>query len=270
MTYHPLQDTSIGFADDAWELYHVDADPSECNDLAATESDRLRRMVDRWWDEARRNSVLPLDNRAFSEFVMDRALLVPPRARYRLRPGAAPVPEVVAANLRNRSHRMTVRVEIPESGPGGSVGIGVEGVLLAQGSGLGGWSLFCADGRPAYAHNFVTLTESRVTAEQPLDPGPHEVVFRFERTGDHRGTGHLLVDGQEAGSVEIAPFTINRFSLTGAGLTCGYGNGLPVSGAYRDRGRFPFTGRITEAVIEVEDEVFIDPEAEARDAVVAQ
>ncbi|HXW39093.1 MAG TPA: arylsulfatase, partial [Acidimicrobiales bacterium] len=108
VTYRPIQDTDP-FADDTWELYHVDADPSECHDLAADEPDRVRRLVERWWEEARRNNVLPLDSRAFSEFVMDRPTLVPPRARYHYRPGAAPVPEAVGPNLRNRTHRITVQ-----------------------------------------------------------------------------------------------------------------------------------------------------------------
>ncbi len=216
------------------------------------------------------NSVLPLDNRAFSEFVMDKPILVPPRHRYAYRPGAAPVPEVVGANLRNRTHRIAVEIEVPATASDGAPTPPAEGVLLAQGSGLGGWSLFLLAGRPSYAHNFVSLREDRVTAVQPLEPGRHEVVLHFERTGDHRGVGHLVVDGVEAGLLEIAPFTVNRFSLTGAGTTCGYGNGLPVSDAYRHRGRFPFTGRILEATIDVDGALWVDPEVEARDAITAQ
>ncbi len=270
VTYHPIQDTSTPFDDDAWELYHVDADPSECHDLAAAEPERLGHLVERWWAEAGANGVLPLDNRAFSEFVMDKPILVPPRHRYAYRPGAAPVPEVVGANLRNRSHRIAVDLEVPATSSDTSSVPAAEGVLLAQGSGLGGWSLFVLEGRPAYAHNFVSLREDRVVADQPLEPGRHQVVLHFERTGDHRGVGHLLVDGAEAGRLEIAPFTITRFSLTGAGTTCGYGNGLPVSDAYRHRGRFAFTGRILEATIEVDGAVWVDPEVEAQDAISAQ
>ncbi|MBV8296699.1 MAG: hypothetical protein JO085_07685 [Acidimicrobiia bacterium] len=70
--------------------------------------------------------------------------------------------------------------------------------------------------------------------------------------------------------MEIRPFTAMRFSLTGAGLTCGYGNGLPVSDLYRDRGTFPFTGRILEAAVEVDGDLWVDPEVEAADAITAQ
>ncbi|HLX86978.1 MAG TPA: hypothetical protein VKR22_00750, partial [Acidimicrobiales bacterium] len=64
------------------------------------------------------------------------------------------------------------------------------------------------------------------------------------------------------------PFTPLRFSLTGAGLTCGYGDGLPVSRSYP--GRFPFNGQILSALVEVDGEAFADPEGEAHTAITTQ
>ncbi len=63
----PMYDDGLDFAapfdDDVWELYHVAEDLSEIDDLADAEPERLAAMVERWWDEARRHQVLPLDNR---------------------------------------------------------------------------------------------------------------------------------------------------------------------------------------------------------------
>ena len=88
-------------------------------------------------------------------------------------------------------------------------------MILAQGSGLGGWSLYVTEGRLAYVHNFVALEEHHVESPEPLTPGRHQVEFHFERTGEHRGVGHLLVDGTETARVDIPRFTLTRFSLTG-------------------------------------------------------
>src|SRR5205823_9110652 len=66
VTYHRIQSDKPGLDRAPWELYHVAVDPSECHDLAQAEPERLASLVDRWWAEAERNSVLPLDNRAFS------------------------------------------------------------------------------------------------------------------------------------------------------------------------------------------------------------
>ena len=139
VTYHPVQDTSVGFEDDRWELYHVAVDPSECHDLADREPERLAAMVDRWWVEARTYGVLPLDNRPFSDLVFGRPVAVPPRRRYLYHRDAAVVPEPVAVNVRNREHRIrAVGGRRPAPAPTRRP---VEGVILAQGSGLGGWSL---------------------------------------------------------------------------------------------------------------------------------
>ena len=56
-------DPDASFEDDVWELYDVRTDPTETQDLAAAEPERLAAMVERWWAEARRYQVLPLDNR---------------------------------------------------------------------------------------------------------------------------------------------------------------------------------------------------------------
>ena len=265
VTYHPVQDTSVAFVDDRWELYHVAADPSECHDLAADEPDRLRSLVERWWVEARRYGVLPLDNRPFSELVFGRPVGVPPRQRYVYRRDMAMVPEMVAVNVRNREHRIRATVQVPDPA---STGAALEGVILAQGSGLGGWSFYVTDGRLAYVHNFVALEEHRVECAEPLAPGRHEVGFHFERTGEHRGVGHLLVDGAETARLEIPRFTLTRFSLTGAGLTCGYSDGLPVTRSYP--APFRFTGGLDDVVVEVDGPPWADPEAEADHALAVQ
>src|SRR5205807_3695988 len=113
------------------------------HDLAEGEPERLAAMVERWWVEAERYNVLPLDNRPFSAFVFERPPTIPERPQYVYRPGGAAVPEAVAANVRNRSHDVTAHVTISDDGA-------AEGVLIAQGSVLGGWSLYVLDGRLHY------------------------------------------------------------------------------------------------------------------------
>ena len=46
-----------------WELYHLDEDFSQANDLASENPKKLRQMQDLWWTEAARYNVLPLDGR---------------------------------------------------------------------------------------------------------------------------------------------------------------------------------------------------------------
>jgi arylsulfatase len=117
-------------------------------------------------------------------------------------------------------------------------------------------------------HNFVSLEEHRVASSVELTPGAHTLMFRFARTGEHRGQVTLLVDGVLVGAAEIARFTPTRFSLTGAGLTCGRGAALAVTDEYA--GPFPFTGVLEHVIIEVDGPPFCDAAGEAAVAIRTQ
>ena len=49
MTEHPK---GADFDADQWELYHLDEDFAELNDLAAEQPEQLRKLVELWWSEA--------------------------------------------------------------------------------------------------------------------------------------------------------------------------------------------------------------------------
>ena len=55
-------------ADDVWELYNVDADFSQADDLAAKNPEKLKELQDSSCKEAERNHVLPIDDRRSERF----------------------------------------------------------------------------------------------------------------------------------------------------------------------------------------------------------
>jgi arylsulfatase A-like enzyme len=259
VTYHEVQFDEPGLDKAPWELYDLRADPSETRDLAAAEPDRLARMIDTWWKEAEANNVLPVDNRPFSEMVFNRPSSVAPRNRYRYYPGRAPVPESVAANVRNRPFIVTAHVTLDgDALP--------NGVLVAQGSVLGGWSFHAVAGELVYVHNLAGWRLYRVAAPLPgLSAGEHTLGMDFEAPGVS-----LLVDGEVIGEGVVKRTLWSRFSLTGAGLTAGWSPDYsPADEDYR--GRFAFTGGTLHHVdIAVPGAPQIDPEAEVQDIVASQ
>jgi arylsulfatase len=260
VTYHPIQDDLPGLDTVTWELYDMRVDPSETNDLAEAEPARLRSMIERWWGEAARHQVLPIDNRPFSELVLSRPETVPPRGRYVYHPHTAMVPEPVAANVKNRPHTVRAVLDVPEGG--------CEGVIIGQGSILGGWALFVGtDGRPRYVHNLTSREEHRIEGPEPLAPGRHELELRYGRGGRSK-VAALLVDGQAVGEVEIPRFTWNRFSICGHGLTCGWASAPAVCDDFV--APFPFTGGLEPVVVDVQGAPVVDPVAEANDAIASQ
>jgi arylsulfatase A-like enzyme len=256
VTWHPIQMAEPPFDQDHWELYDVTADPSECNDLSAEHPDKVRELVELWWQEAERNNALPIDNRPFSDLVFGRPTGLPARKRYEYRPGLPMVPEHAAVNVRNRDHQITAYVADNS-----------DGMLLSMGNVLGGFAFFVHSGLVSYVHNFVALEEHRVQADVPLAAGAHRLQMRFRKTGEHRGAVDLLVDGDVVATGEVPRFTPTRFSLVGQGLTCGYSVDCPVCDDYAA----PFTHPSLErVVVDVDGQPFLDPEAEAEVAITTQ
>jgi arylsulfatase A-like enzyme len=259
VTFHPVgplyddQNPNAPFDDDVWELYHVASDLSETRDLAAEQPDLLAELVALWWAEARRNQVLPLDNRPLWALVHPKPDRRRPRSQYRYTQGGAPVPESVAANVRNRSHLLVVDAV---------VGAEPDGVLLALGSALGGWSLHILDGRLRYVHNLYGKERHVVVSTASIAPGAHRVEYEFTKDSGVSlgGAGVLRCDGVEVGRGTIPRFTPSGFTGTGVGLTCGYEWGPAVGDGYA--APFTFSGVIRRAVVRMTGPVVRDPLAE--------
>jgi hypothetical protein len=209
-------------------------------------------MIELWWHEAARNQVLPLDNRVLWTLVHPKPDHRRPRSLFRYFEGGAQVPEAVAVNVRNRSHAVTVEVSVPE-------GTVPEGVLLALGSALGGWSLHLLGGRLRYVHNLYGKERYVIESEELLGSGAFSLNFAFEKDGPG-GKGSLQIDGRRVGDGEIPRFTPSGFNGVQAGLTCGYEWGPSVGEGYQ--APFRFNGTITSAVVEATGPVVRDPLAE--------
>ncbi len=223
------------FDADPWELYHLDEDFAEARDLAAAEPERLQSLVELWWAEAGRYDVLPLDDRQLERFHSLRPHPITTRTRFEYLPGVY-IPGQAAPNIRNVSYTAMARILTPG-----------EGVLWSWGERFSGITMFVKDGQLVLDHN---TAGDHYVLTAPLDPGfTGEVEFRFERTGELRGTGRLLV----AGSVvdEIALRT-HGTSVHAVGVSVGSDRCVAVSPAYR--APFPFTGTIHRVVFEVGDD----------------
>jgi arylsulfatase len=259
VTYHPVGPiyddglrASAPFDEDVWELYHVAEDVSEVHNRAVELPAKVAELVSLWWEEARRNDVLPLDNRVLEAMVHkhDRRR---PQQTYRYFPGGAQVPEWVAADVHNRSHQISVTVEVPD-------GVVPSGVLLALGCALGGWSLHVLDGRLRYVHNLHGRRLYEVAADTLLGSGRHDLEFRFEKDQGAGGRAALVIDGHSVGAADVGHFTPVAFNEVGIGLTCGYEWGPSVGGDYQ--APFAFNGTIVRAEVTATGPVVRDPVAE--------
>src|SRR5205823_8107849 len=134
---------------------------------------------------------------------------VPDRPRVVFWPGGSIVPETVTVNVRNRPHLIVGDVDVPDDGDL------VQGVLLAMGTALGGWSLHVLDGRLRYAHNYVGKQCAVIETDEVVTPGAHRLAMSFTSPGDFTGAAQLLVDDRVVGAGPIERLTPVRHSLTG-------------------------------------------------------
>jgi arylsulfatase len=243
-----------------WELYHVAEDPAECHNLADQRPEKLQEMIARWYVEAGKYKVLPLDGSLMQRFAAERPRLTQSRNQYVFYPNLSVVPIGSTPAVFNRPHSITAEIEIPAGG--------AEGVLLAQGGVAGGYVLYVKDKKLHYIHNYLGLEELKVTSTADVPEGEVTVRYEFEPTGepDMRngrgapGRGQLYIDGKLVGNTEFPTTVPILFGIEG--LSCGYDFGEAVSHEYH--APFTFTGKIHHATVDLSGELIKDDEAEVR------
>jgi arylsulfatase len=204
-TYH---EAGQPFDDDVWGLFHLDADFSECHDLAAEHPDRLRQLIDQWWIEAGDKGVLPLDDRTIELFGgTPRPGTVHARSEYVYVPPLSHIPADASPPLGGRSWSVTADIEVGDGA--------VEGVLYARGSHNVGHSFFVHDGALQFDYNALG-THTRVAAPITLAPGEHQLVARFDRDG-RAGTITVAVDGVDLASAAV-PRIVRMLGSTGTDI----------------------------------------------------
>jgi arylsulfatase len=226
------------FETDRWELYHLDGDFAEIDDLAASEPDRLRALVDLWWVEAGKYGVLPLDDRDWERAAA--RLRMNTTTRYEYLGNMARVDRLSSPDITDRSYTITAEFE--------SAAATTEGVLLAWGSRFAGFVLYIKDGEVRYEYIYSESVKYKLRA--PFTPKEGRMLARlmFQRTGRNAGRIQLMLGDELAGSVEI-PRTWPTHGTT-AGLNCGQDAGAPVTDAYQRP--FRFTGQNLHVTVDLE------------------
>ena len=85
-----------------WELYNVDEDPTEYNDLAAKMPDKLKEMQDLFYSEAKKYDVLPLDNSTLARWNTPRPSLTAGRTEFTYSGELAGAPASAAPSILNK------------------------------------------------------------------------------------------------------------------------------------------------------------------------
>ncbi len=238
----PPPDVITGYK---WELYNVLEDPTQNNDLAAKQPEKLAQLQNLFYVEAAKYNVLPLDNSTLTRWNAPKPSLTAGRTEFTYSGTLASVPASTAPNILNKAFTITAEVTIPEGG--------AEGMIVTEGGRFGGYGLFLSKGdfgigrgHVVFLYNLLDL--KRTTWEGPeLGGGKHTIVFDYKPDGPglgKGGTGVLSVDGKEVARNTMehsTPITFPEDETFDVGLDTRTGVALVE---YRYESPFKFTGTI--------------------------
>ncbi|HTK69090.1 MAG TPA: arylsulfatase [Candidatus Eisenbacteria bacterium] len=234
------------FDQDKWELYNVEQDFSEANDLAAQNPQKLKELRAVFDQEAVKNHVYPLDDRRVERFnpeMAGRPDLIGNRTSLTLHEGMTGIAENAFINVKGQSHSITADLDIPAGG--------ANGVIIAQAGRFGGWSLYMKGGRVYEVYNYGGIDRYTVSSSAPLTPGRHTVRYDFIYDDGQPGSGglsRLSVDGAKVGETRVEHTM--PFAYSGdEGVDVGRDDETPVTEDYK-QGNNRFTGKIVKIVVE--------------------
>jgi arylsulfatase len=234
--------------DDVWELYDTTKDWSQSKDLSKEMPQKLKELQRLWIIEATRYKVLPLDDRMFEKINPDtagRPVLLKGKTQL-LFSGMGHLSENCVLNLKNKSHSVTADIVVPEKG--------AEGVIIAQGADIGGWSLYAKDGKLKYCYNWGGFKHFMAESKDRLPAGRRQVRMEFKYDGGGLGKGGLatlFVDGTKVGEGKVDATLAMIFSADD-GCDVGKDGGSAVSPDYA-AGNNAFNGKINGVQLAIAD-----------------
>ena len=234
--------------DDVWELYDTTTDWAQAHDLAKDMPKKLQELQRLWLIEAVRYKVLPLDDRLLEKINPDtagRPVLVKGTTQL-LFGGMGRLSENCVLNVKNKSHSITAEIVVPQGG--------AEGVIIAQGANIGGWSLYAKGGKLKYCYNWGGYKSFFVESAASIPGGQHQVRMEFVYAGGGLGKGGtvtLFIDGQKSGEGKVDATLAMIFSADD-GLDVGEDTGAPVSSDYTSEGN-RFNGEVKGVQLAIAD-----------------
>ena len=240
----------------SWELYDLQKDWTQANDVAAAEPRKLKELQDLFWIEASKYQVLPLDASVATRVIAPKPSLAAGRSTFIYTSELTGLPPGDAPSLLNTSYVMTAEIEIPQAG--------AEGMLNTTGGRFGGYGFYLLKNKPVFLWNLLDLKRVRWEGQDALAPGKHTLEFDFKYDGlgfatlafnsvsgiGQGGTGVLKVDGKEVASQKL-DHTIPVLLQWDETFDVGADTGTPVDDQdYQVP--FRFTGKLDKLTIAID------------------
>jgi len=237
------QDLAPGHWDkDRWELYNLNEDFSEANDLANAMPDKLAEMKATFDEAAEKHDVYPFDDRGSARLAIPKPP-VPGAAlgsnTFTYYAGATRIAEPAAPPMKNNSWTLTAKVK--------TEGAKTEGAVMAFGGVAAGIVLYIDKGVPVFDYNYFE-DHTIVKANAPVPAGEITLEVVFDYQGKKPGGPAVItlkVNGKSVSTGKMEATVGGRFGVDTFGI--GEDSGQPVTFDYKPP--FRFTGEIEKVTI---------------------
>ena len=226
---------------DVWELYNLNEDFSQANDLVAQEPERLKKLQSLFVEQAKDNKDVPIGAGIWLRLHPEDAISSPYKS-WVFNASTNRMPEFSAPGLGKKSNKVVVDLDVPAN---------ANGVLYALGGGSGGLTCFMEDGKVVYEYNMMIIEHYTVETQNKLAAGKHvvEILTTIAKPGAPAAIV-INIDGKEAAKGEVkrtvpAAFTASETFDVGVDL------GSPVSMRYHKKAPFKFNGKINTVKIDL-------------------
>ena len=117
--------------------------------MSSQHPNKLRELQDMFWVEAEKYNVLLLDGRFIERADPSlRPSLIEGCTFFTYYPGATRIPESSAVNTKNKTHTIIATIDMPKQGG--------DGVIVAAGGIVAGYTLYVRDRKPIYEYNWFS------------------------------------------------------------------------------------------------------------------
>ncbi|NJN05578.1 MAG: sulfatase-like hydrolase/transferase, partial [Rhodobacteraceae bacterium] len=232
---------------DTWQLYHIDEDWSQANDLATENPAKLEEMKALFLTESAKNKNLPIGGGLWSTVLYHpEDAPASPLTEWTFDHPLTYMPESAAPKLGKVSSLVTMDIEVPEK---------ANGVLYALAGFSGGLCAYIEDNVLHYEFNLFTVRRTKIQGNKPIPAGKAKIEIESKLVDKIGGPIDvtLKVNGGEVGSGRV-PIGMSLHFTSNATFDIGTDLDSPVSLDYFDKAPFAYNGKIGKTHIIYTDE----------------
>jgi len=222
---------------DTWELYNIEEDWSQANDLSDKYPEKLAEMKNMFLVESAKNQNLPIGGGLWTPVYHPEDAPSTPYTDWTFSGRIERMPEFTAPKLGKTDNLVKMEITVPEN---------ANGVLYALGGFAGGLSCYVIDGYLHYEYNLFEIDRTHIQSKSKLPEGKVTIeVVSTMKTDKKAGPMDvtLKVNGKKVGKGEV-PITAPLMFTANDCLDFGSDLGSPVSIDYYDKAPFDYNGTI--------------------------